>query len=185
MADDSSFIDLVKEASVSFLADLARNRGNIRMLAAIFSYRVAHVASCHRKACAGANLYAIPIILLHRFLTEWVFGMDLPAATVIGKGLMIDHGYGLVINKHAKIGEHCRLRHSVTIGCKTNQDGSQGPSPKIGNYVDIGTGAILIGDIHIGDNAVIGAGAVVVNNVPSKATVVGNPAKVIRVRGTL
>lgn len=162
------------------VSDWERNAGNWKMLVALFSYRFAHLASVHRKRHWFANLYAIPVILWHRFLTEWLFGMELPAATEIGKGLIIDHGYALVINKHSVIGEYCRLRHGVTIGCKVNADGTQGPSPRIGDRVEIGAGAIILGSISVGDDAIVGAGAVVVKDVPSRAIVAGNPARVIR-----
>lgn len=173
---------LACEAVAAFSADLTRNQGNMRMLIAILSFRASHVASCHRKVNRLANIYAIPLILAHRFLTEWLFGMDIPAATRIGKGLLIDHGYTLVINKHSVIGEYCRMRHCVTIGCKINDDGSQGASPRIGDHVDIGAHATIIGDIRIGDRATIGAGAVVVKDVPERAVVVGNPARVVAFR---
>jgi len=163
-----------------FVSDWKRNVGNWKMLAVLFSYRFAHLASIHRKKSRLANLYAIPVILWHRFLTEWLFGMELPAATEIGKGLIIDHGYALVVNKHAVIGEYCRLRHGVTIGCKVNADGTQGLSPRIGDRVEIGAGAIILGDISVGDDAVIGAGAVVLKDVPPRVIVAGNPARVIR-----
>lgn len=175
-----SFFMLLREAFSSFAADRARNSGNLKMLVALFSFRVAHLASRHRKLNTLANLYAIPVILTHRFLTEWLFCMELPAATEIGKGLIIDHGYALVINKHTVIGQNCRIRHGVTIGCKTNEDGTQGPSPRIGDSVEIGANATIIGDILIGDRAIIGAGAVVVKDVPEKAVVAGNPARVIK-----
>lgn len=182
MCTRQSFVMLAREAVAAFSADLARNRGNLRMLIAILSFRVSHVASCHRKVNRLANIYAIPVILAHRFLTEWLFGMDIPAATKIGKGLIVDHGYALVINKHSVIGAYCRLRHCVTIGCKVNDDGSQGASPRIGDHVDIGAHATIIGDIQIGDSAIIGAGSVVVKDVPERAVVVGNPAMVVKFR---
>jgi putative colanic acid biosynthesis acetyltransferase WcaB len=115
-------------------------------------------------------------------LTEFLFGYEIPAATNIGKGLFVDHGYGIVINKHAVIGNFCRIKHGVTIGCKTNLDGSQGPSPRIGNYVDIGAHAIIIGGISIGDNVRIGAGAIVTKDIPPNSVVRGTSAAVFQAR---
>lgn len=134
-------------------------------------YRVAHMASVMRKKSKLAWLWAVPVLVLYRFITEFVLGYEIPAALIVGPGLMIDHGYGIVINKHAIIGSHCRIKHGVTIGCKTMPDGSQGGSPRIGNYVDIGAGAIILGSIEIGDHVLIGAGAIVTKSVPSHATV--------------
>jgi len=161
-------------------ADLRRNKGNIKLLVVILLYRLAHKASMARKSNKLYSLISIPVLVAYRFLTEWIFQMELPAATQIGKGLIIDHGFALVVNKHTIIGDDCRLRHCVTIGCKVNADGSQGPSPKIGDRVDVGAGAIIIGDITIGNDVVIGAGAVVTKDVPEGATAVGNPARIIR-----
>jgi len=174
-----TFLGLIKYALVAYKRDLERNKGNLKILLILLSYRIANIASRHRKVNIFANVYAIPVILMHRFITEWVFGLEIPAATKIGKGLIIDHGYALVINKHSTIGDECRIRHCVTIGCKINKDGTQGPSPIIGDYVDIGTMVSIIGDVHIGNGSRIGAGSVVVKNVPPHTIVVGNPAKAI------
>lgn len=125
---------------------------------------------------------SVPILVAYRFVTEWLFQIELPAATQIGKGLIIDHGFALVVNKHTIIGDDCRLRHCVTIGCKVNADGTQGPSPRIGHRVEVGAGAIIIGDITIGNDAVIGAGAVVTKDVPEGAVVVGNPARIVKLK---
>jgi putative colanic acid biosynthesis acetyltransferase WcaB len=144
-------------------------------------YRFANVASRQRKRSWITWPWAIPYLLFYRFLTEWIIGIDLPASTTIGKGLIIDHGYALVINKNTVIGDYCRVRHCTTIGCKLNSDESQGPSPRIGSHVEIGSNCVIIGDITIGDHAVVGAGSVVVKDVPSRAVVAGNPAHVIRI----
>ena len=180
LKEQLSLSELLRDFYLSMSADMARNKGNYKMLVALFSFRLAHLASHHRKISILANVYAIPVILAHRFLTEWLFGMELPAATKIGKGLIIDHGYAVVINKNSIIGQNCRVRHCVTIGCKTNADGTQGPSPRIGDSVEIGTHAMIIGDIRIGSRVIIGAGAVVVKDVPENAVVAGNPAKIIK-----
>lgn len=182
LTQQNSFVALFHEAYASFRADRVRNSGNFKTIVTLFSFRIAHLASRHRKFNTLANLYAIPIILCHRFLTEWLFCMELPAATEVGQGVIIDHGYALVINKHAVIGQNCRLRHCVTIGCKTNVDGTQGPSPRIGANVEIGSNVSIIGDIHVGNFVIIGAGSVVVKDIPESAIVAGNPAKVIKYR---
>lgn len=143
----------------------------------VFLYRIANFASKSRKKNLANNLWAIPIILAYKFLTEFIFGYEIPAATKIGRNLFIDHGYSIVINKNSIIGDNCRIKHCVTIGCKTMEDGGQGGSPVIGNNVDIGAGSCIIGDISIGDNVKIGAGAIVVKNIPSNSIVVNDYAK--------
>jgi putative colanic acid biosynthesis acetyltransferase WcaB len=114
-------------------------------------------------------------------IVEWILGVELPWNTQVGANLKLLHGVGLVVNAQTKIGTNCTLRHSTTIGNKKLRDGSYSGCPQIGNNVDIGSNVVIIGSISIGDNAVIGAGSVVVKDVPPYAIVVGNPAKVIRI----
>jgi putative colanic acid biosynthesis acetyltransferase WcaB len=160
-------------------SDFARNKGNYRCLLIVTMYRLAHYLSRKRKSGFIGAVLASPFLVLYRFLTEWIFQYEIPAATVIGKGLVLDHGYGIVINKHSTLGDRVRIKHQVTIGCKTNNDGTQGPSPVIGSDVDIGAGAKIIGGIRIGSHVKVGAGAVVVRDVPDHCIAVGNPARAI------
>ena len=95
----------------------------------------------------------------------------------IGGGLKILHGYSTIIFCHS-MGENCTVYQNVTIGRGKECDGKS--VPVIGNNVTIYTGAIVVGGIHIGDNAVIGAGAVVVKDVPANTTVVGQPMRIIK-----
>ena len=90
----------------------------------------------------------------------------------IGPGLTMLHGFATIIAAE-RIGEDCLISHNVTIGH------GHGGAPTIGDRVHIMPGAIVTGGFHVGDNAIVGAGAVVVNEVPAGATVVGVPAKVI------
>ncbi|MGE0442809.1 MAG: serine O-acetyltransferase [Gemmatimonadales bacterium] len=93
-----------------------------------------------------------------------------------GRGFVMIHSTGVVINRLVRAGDYVFLEHQVTIGAE------EGESPRIGNNVFIGAGAKLIGPVDIGDGAKIGANAVVVKNVPPYATVVGIPGKVVRQR---
>lgn len=95
----------------------------------------------------------------------------IPPTTEIGEGTVIPHSVGIVLHQTSVIGKRCRIYQNVTIG---NGDG-----PKIGDDVIIGANAVVLGDITIGSGAKIGAGAVVVKDVPEGVTVVGVPAKVI------
>ncbi len=115
-------------------------------------------------------------IALHRFLSEFMLQMELRPRTSVGPGLTIHHGFGLVVNDGAVIGNHVTLRNGVSIGHARRGGGS----PRIGDHVDIGAGAIVIGEIVVGHDAIIGAGAVVVRDVPVGAVVAGNPARVLR-----
>lgn len=117
----------------------------------------------------------------YQLIVEWILGIELPWDTKVGKNLKLQHGHALVVNHDTTIGDNCILRHSTTIGNKKLADGSYSNSPRIGNNVDIGCNVVILGAITIGNNAVIGAGAVVVKDVPEGAVVVGNPAKIIRI----
>jgi serine O-acetyltransferase len=89
------------------------------------------------------------------------------------------HPVGIVIGKYVQIGEQCMVFQNVTIGAKTPEDSKNKKYPKIGNNVVISSHAVIIGDITIGDNVVIGAATFVNKDIPDNAVVVGNPAKII------
>lgn len=108
-------------------------------------------------------------------LIETTVGVSLPKAAVIGPGLRIWHFGGIFINPGAVIGANCTLRQGVTIGNRSEN----GPAPRIGNNVEIGAYAQVLGDIRIGDNCRIGAMAVVVHDMPDGATAVGAAARII------
>lgn len=95
----------------------------------------------------------------------------------IGKGLYIEHGFSSIIAAES-IGDNCWINQQVTIGYKNRVEG-----PQIGNNVIINAGAIVIGNITIGNNVIVGAGAVVTKSLPCNCTVVGNPAKIIKMNG--
>jgi len=113
---------------------------------------------------------------LARFLT----GIEIHPAAQIGKGLVIDHGMGIVIGETAQIGDNVTLYHDVTLGGTTVFDKNgklcAKRHPTIGNNVIIGAGAQILGPIKIGDNSKVGANAIVIKNVPKNTTVVGFPA---------
>lgn len=105
-------------------------------------------------------------------ITSIFLGISLPRKTKIGKGFLIFHYGGIAINENVIIGENCTIRQCVTIGNKKTFD----DVPTLGNNVDIGAGAVLIGKIYVGDNVHIGANAVVLKDVPTNYIAVGNPA---------
>lgn len=106
-----------------------------------------------------------------------VFGVDIHPAAVLGYGIMIDHGTGVVIGETAVLGNNISLLHGVTLGGSGKQSGDR--HPKISNGVMIGANASVLGNIRVHTCAKIGAGSVVVDDVPEYSTVVGIPAKVI------
>lgn len=119
------------------------------------------------------------------FLARWVTevgrrhcGIEIHPGATIGKDLFIDHGMGVVIGETAQIGDNVTIFHGVTLGGTGNEKDAK-RHPTIGNNVIIGTGAKLLGPIRVGDNARIGANAVVLTDVPAGATAVGIPARII------
>lgn len=95
----------------------------------------------------------------------------------VGKGLVIQHGHSTIVLIKS-CGENCQIWQNVTLGKK--QSGDNQPIPSIGNNVKICAGAIIIGDVHIGDNSTVGAGSVVLKDVPDNCVVAGNPARIIK-----
>lgn len=126
-----------------------------------------------RHPSSLSRLFALPLRLLHRW-TQGRIGFELPPTVEVGVGLLIYHGWGLVINAKTQIGSNVTLLHAVTLaGVRTG-------SPRIGDDVTISTGAIVIGRVTIGSGSVIGAGAIVTKDVPPNTVVAGNPARVLK-----
>lgn len=108
------------------------------------------------------------------------FGVDIHPAARIGRRFMIDHGTGIVIGQTAVVGDDCLIYQGVTLGMTGKHGGKRHPT--VGDDVMIGAGAIVLGNITIGSGVRVAAGAVVVHDVPDNTTVVGNPAHVVRER---
>lgn len=161
-----SFWDLVR-------ADRRANPRDPKSQVVLFWFRASQRLA--RSPRRFDRLLSLPLVLAYRSITELVLGIELRPKTEVGPGLALFHGFGLVVNDHAVIGANVTLRNGVTIGHKE----PGGKCPRVGNNVQIGAGAILLGDITIGDGAIIGAGSVVTKPVPPAATVVGNPARQI------
>jgi serine O-acetyltransferase len=105
------------------------------------------------------------------------FQVDINPAVTIGQGILLDHGTGVVIGETATIGDNVSILQGVTLGGTGKEHGDR--HPKVGSGVLIGAGAIVLGNIKVGDCARIAAGSVVVKEVPPRTTVAGVPAKVI------
>jgi serine O-acetyltransferase len=120
--------------------------------------------------------YAVKLpLLVGQRMVEAFTGIELPAQTRVGPGLRIWHGGNIVINPNSTIGAGCLLRHGVTIG--NLQPG--GPTPVLGDGVELGAYAQVLGAVRIGDGARIGAMSVVLCDVPAGATAVGVPARIL------
>lgn len=121
----------------------------------------------------------------HFFLARWISqkgarktGIEIHPGAKIGRGFFIDHGNGVIIGETAVIGDNVTLYQGVTLGGTGKEHGKRHPT--IGNNVMISTGAKILGSFTIGDNSKIGAGSVVLNEVPPDSTVVGVPGRVVK-----
>ena len=102
-------------------------------------------------------------------------GIEIHPGAKIGRGLLIDHGMGVVIGETAEIGDDCQIYHGVTLGGTGKQQAKRHPT--VGNGVMIGAGAKCLGNIYIGDRSKIGSNAVVITDVPADTTFIGLAAK--------
>ena len=131
---------------------------------------------------AGFDLIARIISQTTRFFT----GIEIHPGAKIGKNLFIDHGMGVVIGETSEIGNNVTIYHAVTLGgiapsVDSDRQRNAKRHPTIGDDVVIGSGAQIIGPVNVGNRSRIAANAVVVNNVPENATMVGIPAKVVNI----
>lgn len=144
-------------------------------------YRISHSLLRQVRITPFKQILYLLLYLLRK-VCEFVFGISLPAECEIGEGLYIVHYGPTVIHNNVKMGRNCSLSHMVTIGEAGR--GDRKGCPTLGDRVYVAPGAIIIGKITIGDDAAIGAGAVVTKSVPPRAVVAGNPAKIISYRGS-
>ncbi len=116
--------------------------------------------------------------MLYRISFKWVqivTGIELPCEAQVGRNFVIDHFGGIVVSGYARFGDDCRIRNGVVVGLRHV---SEATAPVIGNDVDIGAGAKVLGGIRIGDRVRIGANAVVLKDIPDDHVAVGVPATV-------
>ena len=140
---------------------------------AIFLHQIAHFF-----CVAKFDLLARIISQFSRFLT----GIEIHPKAKIGKNLFIDHGMGVVIGETSEIGDNVTIYHMVTLGgispsIDSNEQRNIKRHPTLKNNVVVGSGAQILGPVVIGENAKIGANAVVTKNVPENAVMIGIPAK--------
>lgn len=143
----------------------------------VLCYPGLHVLWFHRLA---HYLYRKDLVLLPRIisnLARFLTGIEIHPGAKIGEGLFIDHGTGVVIGETAEIGENVTLYQGVTLGGTGKEKGKRHPT--IGDNVVVATGAKVLGSFKVGDNSKIGAGSVVLSEVPPSSTVVGIPGKIV------
>ncbi|WP_313525123.1 serine O-acetyltransferase EpsC [Anaerotignum sp.] len=139
---------------------------------AVINHRIAH------------RLYKRQFYFLARLISQFsrlVTGIEIHPGATIGKNFFIDHGMGIVIGETAEIGDNVMLYHGVTLG-GTGKDKNK-RHPTLEDNVMIGAGTIVLGPVTIGKNSKIGAGSVVIQDIPENVTAVGSPVMVVRKDG--
>jgi len=141
----------------------------------LFCYPGLHAIWLHRIAHAlwKRRLHFVARLISH--INRWLTGVEIHPGAKIGRRCFIDHGMGVVIGETAEVGDDVLLYQGVVLGGTSSEKVKRHPT--VGNHVVLGAGAIVLGPIHIGDRARIGAGSVVVKSVPPGMTVVGVPGR--------
>ena len=177
----NALADSVCELNVDIKATKERDPAARSSLEVMLLYPGIHALTAHRIANRfhknGYYFTARAISQAARFFT----GIEIHPAATIGKGLMIDHGMGVVIGETAEIGDNCTIYQGVTLGGTGKDVGKRHPT--LGNNVMVGAGAKVLGPLTIGDNSKVAANAVVLSEIPENSTAVGIPAKVVKREG--
>lgn len=150
-------------------------------LEVLLLYPGLHAVMWHR---AAHFFYKIKLKFIARLLSQlarFFTGIEIHPGATIGKGLLIDHGMGVVIGETAVVGDNCTIYQGVTLGGTGKEKGKRHPT--LGNNVVVGSGAKVLGPFTVGDNSKIAAGAVVLTEVPPDSTCVGVPARVVKKDG--
>ena len=175
--------------TVSFINDIMADIQSIKerdpaahsALEIVITYSGVHAVIMHRVA---HWFYEKDMIVVARIISQvsrFFTGIEIHPGAKIGKGLLIDHGSGVVIGETAEIGDYCLLYQGCTLGGTGKDQGKRHPT--LGNNVMVGCGAKILGPFKVGDGAKIAANAVVLEEVPPNATAVGVPARIVRVNG--
>jgi serine O-acetyltransferase len=176
-----SIVEREPEYGAIMRADLSavhdRDPACTRLIDPLLYFKGFHALETYRFAHSLWHAGRRDFALYLQSQSSMVFGIDIHPAARIGRGIMLDHGSGIVIGETAEIGDNTSLLHSVTLGGSGKEIGDR--HPKVGRGVMIGAGAKILGNIRVGDCARIAAGSVVLKDVPPKTTVAGVPARVI------
>ena len=171
----------IKEIRKDLRSVMERDPAAGSELEVLLTYSGVHAVIVHRAAHwfykHGHKVIARIISQTMRGIT----GIEIHPGAKIGKGLLIDHGSGVVIGETAEIGDYCLLYQGCTLGGTGKDHGKRHPT--LGNNVMVGAGAKILGPFKVGDNAKIAANSVVLREVPPDCTVVGIPGHIARVHG--
>jgi serine O-acetyltransferase len=174
-------IEAEPSISEAFRADVIavydRDPACHRYLDPVLFFKGFHALETHRMAHRLWHMGRRNIAYHLQSRSSAVFGVDIHPAARLGRGLMIDHGTGVVIGETATVGDNVSMLHGVTLGGSGKEEGDR--HPKIGCGVLIGVGAKILGNIVVGNGSRVAAGSVVLKSVPACVTVAGVPARVV------
>ena len=173
--------DLLREVRYDVEAFRQRDPAATGDAEILLLYSGLHARTAHRLS---HKLYKKGHTFAARMVSQgakFVTGIEIHPGATIGRGLVIDHGAGVVIGETAEIGDNCTIYQGVTLGGTGKNVGKRHPT--LGNNVMVGAGAKVLGPLTIGDNAKIAAGAVALHDIPADSTAVGIPARVVSVGG--
>ncbi|UPR05237.1 serine O-acetyl transferase [Chloropicon primus] len=174
----------LEEVRKDYLADLMatyeRDPACRRYSSCFLYYKGFHAIQTHRVAHALYNQGRTSLALFLQSRSSEAFHVDIHPGARIGRGMMLDHATGVVMGETAVVGDNCSMLHSVTLGGSGKVTGDR--HPKIGKGVFIGAGAVILGNVKVGDDSKIGSCAVVTKEVPAKHVAVGMPAKMFPLR---
>lgn len=173
-------MSLIKSIRNDIKAVFDNDPAAVSLIEVLLAYPGFHARQLHRIA---HTLYNWHVPILPRLVSHFnrcLTGIEIHPGAKIGEGFFIDHGMGVVIGETAEIGDNCVLYQGVTLGGTSMQRVKRHPT--LGNNVEVGAHAQIIGAITIGDNTKVGSGSVVVNSAPANATVVGVPGRVVAIR---
>jgi serine O-acetyltransferase len=171
------------EARADLSATLERDPACHKAVDAFLYFKGYQAIQTHRFANALWSMGRKDFALYLQSRSSQVFQVDINPAAKIGKGILLDHATGLVVGETAVIGDNVSILQGVTLGGTGKAEEDR--HPKIGNGVLIGAHAVVLGNIKVGECARIGAGSVVVKEVPPRVSVAGVPAKIIGTAGNV
>jgi serine O-acetyltransferase len=174
-------LDSQPDLSLAIRADLAavydRDPACTRYLEPLLFFKGFHALVTHRFAHELWRQGRKDFALYLQSQSSKIFSTDIHPAARFGRGIMLDHATGFVVGETAVVGDNCSFLHAVTLGGSGKVTGDR--HPKIGAGVLIGAGAKVLGNIHVGNCALVAAGSVVLQDVPPNMTVAGVPARVV------
>lgn len=174
LAEDP-FLGQALRADITAVRD--RDPATDDLFAPLLYYKGLHALQSQRVAHWLWQRNRKPLALYLQNRISEVFGVDIHPAARIGKGILIDHGTSVVIGETAVVEDNVSMLHEVTLGGTGKEHGDR--HPKVRHGVLIGAGAKILGNVEIGEGAKIGAGSVVLDDVPPHTTVAGVPAKIV------